>query len=312
MKTERACAFKVVWVMDFCHFTEYEIKSGAEFYKEHFYANDVCLELFDSRTISLDTECEFVHFFQDEEMDIVVLISDFSKDEIQSELLRDLKGYLMIFGVTVVSQPATASGLNISDKLSTALWLKCNNLPYIPTYKVYQDTTIRSVLRKLDLPVIIKPNKMARGFGVVKANSESEFTSMVELLTSSTMDLIVQKYIAAEYDIRVYVFKNQLIAHQVRSLKAGSILANVSKGARSVDVTLDPEILEIALKLSERLSLQFLAIDFLVDTQGHHYISEIETVLAGFSGLIKSKQKEVAECLVIYLSEIRRKSDNSI
>ena len=164
----------LVWVMDFNQFSPTELDKGTEFYSHAFEKEGIELIVLDSNALTC-TELGVKEFIalRNQCVDMVCLISDFSSNLQQNIFLTDLKGYLTLQGIKVANNCPIPSGLNLSDKLSTAIWLAHNGYPAIKTKKFIPGHTSID-LKDMKPPFIVKPNKMARGFGVKKVSSVEE------------------------------------------------------------------------------------------------------------------------------------------
>ncbi|MCY9829344.1 ATP-grasp domain-containing protein [Vibrio chagasii] len=306
MKTNPQLA--LLWIMDFNQFTSHQLESATRFYKDAFREESILLYTLDSNTLAcsqsgVNTINGGINITNvQQEIKTVYLISDFSGNAQQHKLLNDIKGYLRIQGIPVANPVDAVNGLNLSDKLSTSMWLKSHGFPHIKTQRLLPGFDLQA-FRDIQPPFIVKPSDMARGFGVNKVESLEALGSLGEILSDSPRSFVVQEYIECGADARLYFSKGELITHQSRLIGEDSYMANVSKGAVSVKGEINDEMILCGSRISKKLShiSPFIAIDFLCDKAGNFYVSEIEGILAGYSGVNRCDQPKVTRAIAKYL-----------
>lgn len=306
MKTSPQLA--LLWIMDFNQFTSHQLESATRFYSDAFREEGISLYPLDSNTLicsesGVKAINGYINFTNDhQEIKTVCLISDFSGDAQQHTLLNDIKGYLRVQGIPVANPVDSVEGLNLSDKLSTSMWLKSHGFPHIKTQRLLPGFDLQAFLY-IQPPFIVKPSDMARGFGVNKVENLEALGSLVEILSGSTRSFVVQEFIECGADARLYFSEGKLITHQSRLIGDDGYMANVSKGAVSVKGEINDEMIVCGSRISKKLShiSPFIAIDFLCDKAGNFYVSEIESILAGYSGVNDCEQPKITRAIAEYL-----------
>ncbi len=306
MKTSPQLA--LLWIMDFNQFTSHQLESATRFYKDAFREEGISLYTLDSNTLvcsqsGVNTINGCINLTNDhQEIKTVYLISDFSGNAQQHKLLNDIKGYLRIQGIPVANPVDAIAGLNLSDKLSTAMWLKSHGFPHIKTQRLLPGYDLQA-FHDIQPPFIVKPSDMARGFGVNKVESLEGLGSLIEILSDSPRSFVVQEFIECGADARLYFSEGKLITHQCRLIGEDSYMANVSKGAVSVKGEINDEMILCGSRISKKLShiSPFIVIDFLCDKAGNFYVSEVESILAGYSGVNLCDQPKVTRAIAEYL-----------
>ncbi len=169
--------------------------------------------------------------------------------------------------------------------------------------------------RRLDPPVVVKPNSTTRGVGVAKAVDLDSFLGVVDYLdlvhdfqATGDKSFLVQEYLEGATDYRVMVLDGEYVGAVERrlpeeALAAGQWKHNVHRGAVATRVDLDPELRELAEHTAGLLDIPFVGVDLLVtddravvnETNARPTIDDAEKYEAGFwddlAGLIRATAK---------------------
>lgn len=135
---------------------------------------------------------------------------------------------------------------------------------------------LRDTFRRLDAPVVVKPNSATRGVGVAKAHDLDSFLGVVDYLdlvhdyrATGDRSFLVQEYLPDARDYRVMCIEGECVGAVERRLP-DDVLAdgrwkhNVHRGAEARGVTPDQEVREIAERAADALGVDWLGVDVLV------------------------------------------------
>ena len=119
--------------------------------------------------------------------------------------------------------------------------------------------------------------------------------------TNRPYNIIFQKYIPIEWDIRVLIVGNKALGAMKRNKPhKDSVVTNISKGGIGEHFILLPEIEKIALDVSKALSLEYAGVDILFDSNNKPYIIEVNPN-PQFYGFNKTFNIQVEDLLLEYL-----------
>lgn len=126
-----------------------------------------------------------------------------------------------------------------NDKFRNYLFLKEQEIgtpdtyfvPYVEMSK--SDKQLKNIAKQLGYPLIMKTVEGSMGTGVVKVESDEQIQSIAEILYKGNGGIILQKMIKADYDVRVFVWGNEIIASMRRNKVEGDFRSNVSKGSKA-------------------------------------------------------------------------------
>src|SRR5690606_15545296 len=139
----------------------------------------------------------------------------------------------------------------------------------------------------IGFPVVVKTLLGVNGTGVFLMEDRKAFSDLMALLaeTSPNVQLIFQKFIASSKgrDIRAFVVDGRVIASMERRAAEGGFKANYSQGGSVVQIELDEEARDLAVRTAQVLNLQVAGIDLLFDERGYS-ICEANS-FPGFKGL---------------------------
>jgi len=175
----------------------------------------------------------------------------------------------------------------VSDKLHTHQALIEAGIPTPSTMLAKFPVNIELVEEKIGFPIVVKTLLGVNGTGVFLMENHKNFVDLMALIgeTNPNIQLIFQKFIAMSRgrDIRAFVVDGHVIASMERRAGGDDFKANISQGGSGLEIELDEQATELALKTSEILDLQVAGIDLLYDENGYT-ICEANS-FPGFKGL---------------------------
>jgi RimK family alpha-L-glutamate ligase len=159
----------------------------------------------------------------------------------------------------------------INGKMSQALLFLKHNIPHPKTFLASSFASYKKLLEKMNFPIIIKPDIGKRGIGIKKFNSSK---SALVFLKKNERGFILQEYLFADGDIRVFIVGNEVVGIMKRYIIKGDYRSNVSLGAKTEKIQSNPTIDKIALKATKAVSFEIAGVD-LIHYNNKYYVIEV-------------------------------------
>ncbi len=152
------------------------------------------------------------------------------------------------------------------NKHTTRVILEENNLPNIPFTLPKDKAKARQFLNE-HKKIMAKPTHGDNSIGVVQINSAEELENL------DLSESIIEKFIPGE-EFRTLVLNNEVIAlhRYIHDFKVGGV-----KRISLEKKDWDKEMIEIAIKASRTLGLNFASVDFIKSPEGNLFILEINS-----------------------------------
>ena len=154
-----------------------------------------------------------------------------------------------------------------TDKYRTALRLSDYGIRQPKTTLINDPEKSALAFDKLDtqMPVIMKTLRGSKGVGVLFIESEKALDSIVQLIykQDEDTDLLLQEYIKTDYDVRVLVLGNKVLATMKRPVIEGDFRSNVSQGSKPEKFKLTELEIEESLKAAKAVNGLWTAVDFI-------------------------------------------------
>lgn len=192
------------------------------------------------------------------------------------------------------------------DKMLTHICLADHNIKMPKTISstlCYTDNGNREYLEKiaknLGFPMIIKENYGSLGKQVYLIKDKKELLEIENKLIH--VPHIFQEFIECSKgkDFRIIVIGHKVVAYMKRENK-NSYLSNLATGGTACVVELPKNYLDLAVKASKILELDYCGVDILEGPAGEPILSEVNSN-AFYEGIEKTTGVNVAGCYVDYL-----------
>jgi ribosomal protein S6--L-glutamate ligase len=188
------------------------------------------------------------------------------------------------------------------DKLLTQLELQKNNLPMPKTYLASTVNAARSILERLNYPIIMKFPQGTQGKGVLFAESFASASSILDALSSLRQPFIIQEYIETDgTDLRVFVLGDKVVAAYQRRSNGKETRANIHAGGTGEEVMLDEETKRIALNAAKSVKADLCGVDILMSHKGP-VVLEVN-LSPGLQGITQYTGIDVADRIAKFLYE---------
>lgn len=148
-----------------------------------------------------------------------------------------------------------------------------------------------------DFPCIAKKTDGKWGEGVFLCKNKQELESH---FSSEKKKLVIQKYIANDGDLRVFVIGNKVISTIKRSAAENEFRNNVALGGTTTIFKTNEEIESIALKATQALDYSIAGVDLVFDSESNKW--RIMEVNRGpkFAGLMKQTGIDIPTKILKY------------
>ena len=195
-----------------------------------------------------------------------------------------------------------------ADKYRTYLRLQDFGLTQPKTVLVPNEDAIETAFKNLDtkFPIIMKTLRGSKGVGVLFIESERALNSIVQLLfkQDKSADILIQKYIKTEFDVRVLVLGGKVIATMQRDVLEGDFRSNYSQGAKVKTYELSDLEIEQCLLAAKAIGGLFTAVDFIPSENTKKdppYILEVNSS-PGTEGIEEANKKNIVKEVIKYFN----------
>lgn len=158
---------------------------------------------------------------------------------------------------------------------------------------------LKDVEKTIGFPLIVKENYGSLGRQVYFVENSAELKQIEDKLIH--IPHIFQEFISTQkgVDYRVIVIGHKPVAYMKRENKH-SYLSNLATGGRAYKVDLPKPYLDVAVKASEILDMDYCGVDLLIGPNNEPVLSEVNSN-AFFEGIEKTTGINVAGCYAKYV-----------
>ncbi|MGM5481115.1 MAG: ATP-grasp domain-containing protein [Nanobdellota archaeon] len=186
------------------------------------------------------------------------------------------------------------------DKLLTQLELQKNNIPMPATYMASTIGAARSILERLNYPIVMKFPQGTQGKGVLFADSFASASSILDALSSLRQPFVIQEYVeTGGTDIRAFVVGDKVVAAFERKATVKEKRANVHTGGTGEAIDLDDQTKRLAINAAKAIGAEICGVDILMSHKGPLVI-EIN-ISPGLQGITKYSGIDVSTKIAQFL-----------
>ncbi len=244
----------------------------------------------------------------------MIYIKDKPCDDINNIIVRFIPGgsleeivfYLNILklfeqqGVNVINQASKIE--DTVDKLYTSILLSENNIKTPNTYVFRSKTNAHSFLKKnmLNKQFIYKPLFGSQGDNIAIVSQPND----LDVINNPSNVYYFQDYLHNEinHDYRVLVFrKADKFKYYYMTRYGNSFINNISKGASCLQEIINPKIIDLALKSSMLLGIDFCGVD-IIQYNNEYYVIEVNSIPA-WRGLQNVENENISQSFVDFIIE---------
>jgi ribosomal protein S6--L-glutamate ligase len=206
--------------------------------------------------------------------------------------------HMELSGIRVVNP--TYSFRRARDKYSTQYSLAMAGIPIATTYTT--ESMEAAYRRAQEMGVCIyKPILSSMGKGSLKFDHPDLAYNAWKSLSRLGQPLIVQEYLENPgRDIRVFVVGDEVVGSAYKYGVPGQWKTNVAQGARMVDEPMTEEILEMGVKATRALGLDYAGVDVMETNRGPVVLEANGS--PGWQALKRATGVDIAEKIVKYFT----------
>ena len=152
-------------------------------------------------------------------------------------------------------------------------------------------------------PIILKTGTGTNGIGVILVESAASLQSIVQLLyrESGFQDILLQEYIKSDYDVRVIVFRDEVIGVMKRPVVSGDFRSNVSQGSKPKPHKLTEFERTESIRAAQAVDGVIVGVDFIPGKTP--YFIEVNNV-PGLVGIEDALEGSIVKTLLNKLKEM--------
>ena len=206
--------------------------------------------------------------------------------------------HMELTGIRLVNP--TYSFRRARDKYSTQYSLAMAGLPIAATYTT--ESMERAYKRSQEMGVCIyKPILSSMGKGSLKFDHPDIAYNAWKSLSRIGQPLIVQEFLENPgRDIRVFVVGDEVVGSAYKYGVPGMWKTNVAQGARMVDEPVPEEILEMGVRATKALGLDYAGVDIMETDRGPVVLEANGS--PGWQALKEATGVDIAEKIVTYFT----------
>lgn len=134
------------------------------------------------------------------------------------------------------------------------------NINHPRTFQALDISSYKTILDKVDFPVVVKPLYGQKGQDIIKMNSK---TKALAFFKKNPKGYLIQEYLKTDSDVRVFVVNNRVIGAIKRFVLPRDFRSNVSLGAKAEKIVPTREMKTIAIKATKAMGYEIAGVDFL-------------------------------------------------
>lgn len=192
------------------------------------------------------------------------------------------------------------------DKYWTSLKLVDSGLPIPSTVIVPNEDFIDISLEKIGnkFPVVIKTLSGTKGIGVFIVSDYNSLRPILQTIwnISDQTEVLLQEYIENDYDVRLHVLGEKVIASMKRNKIENDFRTNVSLGGTTDKYKPSKKIKELAIKAAKSVQTSWSGVDIMIDKKGNPYVLEVNAS-PGTDGIEKISGVPVTEMVIDYIQD---------
>ncbi|MBO7149440.1 MAG: ATP-grasp domain-containing protein [Clostridia bacterium] len=229
-----------------------------------------------------------------------------------------LAGLLSMSNISLASPNMLSSSISM-DKSFTKLVLKSLNIKTLKSVTVTSKMQVKEVLKKLDFPLLVKPNFLGSSIGITKADDKEMLIEGIENALKYGESAIVEPFLSNVTEINCAVYRDEKgiinLSECEKPISRADILSFKDKyqdGKRefpaNIEKKFSQKIKETAKKIYENLRFSgVIRIDFFI-YDGEILVNEINSVPGSLSYyLFGDTKKSFGEMLTRLIMASERK-----
>lgn len=176
------------------------------------------------------------------------------------------------------------------------------DIPCVPSmpvepYQEPEDVLEAALGFGFSFPMILKPNRMSNGVGIMRTDEPWDFIEKVRLIQMvKEVDYLLQDYVPHTGDLRVYVTRDTILGHKHRGPRKGGRDFRCG-GGEYFQIDIPEEVQKWNLRIAERCDADYLAIDWMETDRGFLF-HEMCATFSSFIGTPEETHSRVAKTII--------------
>ena len=230
-----------------------------------------------------------------EDYDLVFIVSPVKKTELQYLISKFCKEA----GTPIVDPVLSLDKFFFErGKAFDYAVLQQHSLPIIPSWFV-NASGLSKIKSEIDFPIVAKVTTASQGKGVHLCH---DYQELEEVLLSHNDELMLQKFIKNDRDLRLQVIGEEVVGSiKRRSLNKDEFRNNTSLGGEATKYTPSQEQQQLAIEATQALGYSIAGVDLIQDQdEGEWKIVEVNRA-PQFENLMKLNEIDMYQKIVDYL-----------
>lgn len=169
--------------------------------------------------------------------------------------------------------------VDCEDKYLTQLKLVEGGVPVPDSALCPTEEMIDLAFKKVGgkFPVVVKTLNGTQGKGVFIVNDYKALKSTMQAIWSAAneVEMMFQKYIKSDHDVRLHVLGDKVIASMKREVVDNDFRSNVHLGGKTGKYKPTKEVQELAIKAAKAVNCKWSGVDIMFDLKGNPYVLEV-------------------------------------
>jgi hypothetical protein len=164
----------------------------------------------------------------------------------------------------------------------------------LPPYMPPGDLLSAANALGFDFPMILKPNRLSNGVGILRCDGPPDFIEKVGLIQRLKADYLLQEFVPHSGDLRLFLSRDKLFGHKFRGPKDRDFRCG-GPDYRQIEVPAQVE--EWSLRIAERCDADYITIDWL-ETDTGFVFHEMCSTLGAFIGVPEETKTRIANAIL--------------
>jgi ribosomal protein S6--L-glutamate ligase len=255
-------------------------------------------EIFDVDDLALVQRGRTCFFHRGEELDPtgrVYAPTPISICPVRERKLANIYHVLAERGLPLLNRSfAASSELEVNKSVMQALVADLD-IPCVPSmdlapYMPPDDLLSAANAFGFSFPMILKPNRLSNGVGILRCDGRPDFIEKVRLIQMLKIDYLLQEFVPHSGDLRIFLSRDRLFGHKFRGPKDGDFRCG---GPDYRQIAVPAHVENWSLRIAERCDADYVTIDWLVTSTGFLF-HEMCSTLGAFIGVPEETKVRIA------------------
>lgn len=189
------------------------------------------------------------------------------------------------------------------DKYLTQLKLVEGGVPVPDSALCPTEDMIDLALEKVGgkFPIVVKTLSGTQGKGVFIVSEYKALKSTMQAIWSAAdeVEMMFQRYIKSEHDVRLHVLGSKVIAAMKREVVENDFRSNVHLGGKTTKYKPTKEVQELAIKAAKAVGCKWAGVDIMFDKKGNPFVLEVNAS-PGTDGIEELTKLDIVDMVMQY------------